>query len=86
LDEEKVKTVFAVFQLKNRSDVREILSYLDQSSYGWQGHTYQFYNRHLQYGGSLICRHNSCIDNNADSTAQALDDIKKIFLIRNMEL
>ena len=41
-DMEKIKIVLSVLQLNNPSDAQEILSYLNQTGYGWQGDTYQF--------------------------------------------
>ena len=48
-DMEKIKIVLSVLQLNNPSDAQEILSYLNQSGYGWQGDTCQFYNRGLRF-------------------------------------
>lgn len=75
-DIEKIKIVLSVLQLKNPGDIHEILSYLDQSGYGWQGDTYQFYNRCLRF--DQRCRRNLLIDN--DATAKVFSDMDDIFL------
>lgn len=75
---EKIKIVLSVLQLKNPGDIHEILSYLDQSGYGWQGDTYQFYNRCLRF--DQRCRRNLLIDNDAMATAKVFSDMDDIFL------
>lgn len=75
---EKIKIVLSVLQLKNPADIHEILSYLDQSAYGWQGNTYQFYNRCLRF--DQRCRRNQRIDNDATATAKVFSDMDNIFL------
>ena len=77
-DMEKIKIVLSVLQLKNPGDIHEILSYLDQSGYGWQGDTYQFYNRCLRF--DQRCRRNQLIDNDAMATAKVFSDMDDIFL------
>ena len=75
---EKIKIVLSVLRLNNREDTQEILSYLDQSGYGWQGDTYQFYNRCLRF--DQRCRRNLRIENDAKVTAQVFSDMDNIFL------
>ena len=77
-DMEKIKIVLSVLQIKNLDDIHEILSYLDQSGYGWQGNTYQFYNRCLRF--DQRCRCNQRIDNDATATAKVFSDMDSIFL------
>lgn len=77
-DMEKIKIVLSVLQIKNLDDIHEILSYLDQSGYGWQGNTYQFYNRCLRF--DQRCRRNQRIDNDATATAKVFSDMDSIFL------
>ena len=77
-DMEKIKIVLSVLQLNNPSDAQEILSYLNQSGYGWQGDTYQFYNRCLRF--DQRCRRNQLIDNDAMATAKVFSDMDDIFL------
>ena len=73
---EKAQIVLSVLQLKNHNDMQEILSYLEQSGYGWQGDKYCFYNRCLEYGQR--CRRRCYI--NKETTGEAFSDIDDIFL------
>lgn len=73
---EKAQIVLSVLQLKNHNDIQEILSYLEQSSYGWQGDKYCFYNRCL--GFDQRCRRRCYI--NKETTEEAFSDIDDIFL------
>ena len=77
-DMEKIKIVLSVLQLNNPSDAQEILSYLNQSGYGWQGDTYQFYNRCLRF--DQRCRRNCGVENDADVTSRVFLDMDEIFL------
>lgn len=67
-----------VLQLKNSDDIHEILSFLEQSCCGWQGDTYQFYNRCLRF--DQRCRRKWGIDNDAKVTAKVFFDMDSIFL------
>ena len=73
---EKIQIVLSVLQLKNHNDIQEILSYLEQSNYGWQNDKYHFYNRCLNF--DQRCRRRYTI--NKESTAEAFADIDDIFL------
>lgn len=75
---EKAKIVLETLQLKNNGDIQEILSYLEKSSCGWQGHTYQLYNRCLRF--DQRCRRNCYIGNTPKETEDAFADIDEIFL------
>ena len=77
-NKEKVQIILEILQLKNHSDMQEILSYLERSSYGWQGHTYRLYNSCLRF--EQHCRKNYRIDNNPEQTERAFADIDKVFL------
>ena len=67
---EKAKIVLETLQLKNNGDIQEILSYLEKSSCGWQGHTYQLYNRCLRF--DQRCRRNCYLGNTPKDTGPAL--------------
>lgn len=77
-DIDKVKILLSVLRLKNSADVKEVLSYLEQPNCGWQGHTYQYYNRCLRF--DQRCRRNAYIDNSPELTEKAFADINEIFL------
>lgn len=77
-DMEKIKIVLSVLQLKNPSDAQEILSYFNQSDYGWQGDTYKVFNRCIQL--DRRCRGNCGIENDADVTSRVFSDMDGIFL------
>lgn len=71
----KAQVVLAVLQSKNPSEIQGIISYMEQSNYGWQGDTYKFYSR-----CSDQCRRNFRIYNTPEETEQAFSDMDKIFL------
>lgn len=75
---EKLKVVLSVIQLKNRGDMQELLSYLERSNCGWQGHEYRLYNRCFRFGQE--CRNNFGISNDTKETARVFEDIDRIFL------
>ena len=77
-DMEKIKIVLSVLQLKEPSDVQEILSYLNQSDYGWQGDTYKVFNRCIHL--DQRCRRNCGVENDADVTSRVFLDMDEIFL------
>ena len=77
-DMEKIKIMLSVLQLKEPSDVQEILSYLNQSDYGWQGDTYKVFNRCIHL--DQRCRRNCGVENDADVTSRVFLDMDEIFL------
>ncbi len=74
-DVEKIQAISAVLQSKEPREIQEIIAYMDQTNYGWQGDIYKFYNR-----CSYQCRKNFRIDNTPEMTEQALLDMEEIFL------
>lgn len=76
-DIDKVQIVSEILQSQNTSEIREILAYLEQTNYGWQGETYKFYNK-----CSHLCRKNFCIDNSTEISSQVFSDMDEIFLHR----
>lgn len=75
---EKAKAILSVLQSRCEVNAQEILSYLEQSSCGWQGSTYRLYNSCIRF--DQRCRRNSGIDNSPEVTANAFKDIDRIFL------
>ena len=77
-DMEKIKIVLSVLRLKDQSNTQEILSFLEQSGYGWQGDTYRVFNRCFRL--DQHCRRNLLIENDAMATAKVFSDMDSIFL------
>ena len=77
-DMEKIKIMLSVLQLKEPSNVQEILFYLNQSDYGWQGDTYKVFNRCIHL--DQRCRRNCGVENDADVTSRVFLDMDEIFL------
>ena len=65
---EKAKIVFEVLKTRSRALDEQVLAYVSQGQYGWNGDTYHPYNRCLRY--SMHCKHSSPI-----KTAVVLEDI-----------
>ena len=77
-DIEKAEIILKVLKLKNRGNIKKILSYINQSEYGWQEEYYHFYNTCFYYANH--CKFNYGIDNNPEQTEWAFEDIDTIFL------
>lgn len=74
-DIEKIQVILAVLQSKNPSEIHEIMSYMDRTNYGWQGGTYNFYNRCSDH-----CRRVSYIESTPEATEWIFSDMDEIFL------
>lgn len=77
-DIEKAEIILKVLKLKNRGNIEKILSYVNQSEYGWQEGIYHFYNTCFDHKDH--CKFNYKIDNNPEQTEWAFEDIDTIFL------
>lgn len=76
---EKLKIMLSVLKLQNDStEIEDLLSYFNQTKYGWQGENYLLRNGCLN--GSSHCRFNWCIDNSPEATSEAFENIEEIFL------
>ena len=75
---EKIKAVIEIVKLQGGNALEEILSFLNQSEYGWHDNKYHLYNSCLRWDSR--CKRNTKIDNSPDATASAFADIDYIFL------
>lgn len=77
-DIDKIKIVLSAVKLRGGDTAAEILSYLKQSEYGWQGDKYRLFNSCLRFDSR--CKRNQKVDNSPDATSWAFEDIEYIFL------
>lgn len=75
---DKVQIILAILKSKEPGEIREIISYIERTDFGWQGDTYKFYNTCIEYREH--CRHNYHIGNTPEMTEQAFLDMEEIFL------